>query len=242
MSGRSNLTVVSTADEIAARGAEAFVRASRAAIAERGRFVVALSGGSTPRKMHGLLATSPLRERVEWEGVWFLFGDERYVPPTHEQSNERMARETLLSLVPTAEAHIFGMYAEGGPEVAADRYEALVRDLLGEEAAIDLTLLGLGPDGHTASLFPGRPSVHETERYVLAAKANMGIEDRITLTVPLLNRSREVLFLAGGADKEDAVYRAVEGPENWDETPSQAVARYAPNVAWIVDAPAAAKL
>ncbi|AIE87464.1 6-phosphogluconolactonase [Fimbriimonas ginsengisoli] len=225
----------SNAEALAQAAATEFARASSASISARGRFTVALSGGSTPKRLHALLASPPLRDQVAWDRVHLLFGDERYVPPSDEQSNERMARETLVSRVPIPEANVHGMYAPGGPDAAASAYEDLVRSLLGDELAIDLTLLGLGPDGHTASLFPGRPSVHETDRLVIAAKANAGVEDRITMTVPLLNRSREILFLAAGADKADAVRRALDAPENWDETPSQAVARHAPNVVWFLD-------
>lgn len=221
-------------DALAHAAAEAFVSAAQAAVAARGKFVVALSGGSTPKRMHHLLADMPYRERVDWGLVHILFGDDRFVPPTDGESNERMARETLLSHVPVPESQIHGMVKSD--DVAADAlaYEALVRDLLGEELAIDLTFLGIGPDGHTASLFPGRPSVHETERLVIDAKANMGVEDRITMTVPLLNKSREILFLVAGADKAEASQRALHGEENWDETPSQAVVRYG-KVRWLTD-------
>jgi 6-phosphogluconolactonase len=227
-------------EAVAEAAAEEFVRASKEAIAERGRFVVALSGGSTPKRMHAALA-GRLRDQVDWSKVHVLFGDERFVPNTDDQSNERMARETLLSLVPIPASQVHGMYQPGSPQDAAAAYEERLRDLLGADP-IDLALLGLGPDGHTASLFPGRGSVHETARLVVAAKANAGVEDRISMTAPLLNRSRKVLFLAVGADKADAVWRAIEGPLNWDETPSQAVARNAQNVEWFLDSAAATKL
>lgn len=222
--------------------AEEFVHACREAILARGRFVVALSGGSTPKRLHGLLSAAPYRDYIQWDQVFVLFGDERFVPPVDEQSNERMARETLLSRVPIPAANIFGMYREGSPEEAAALYEEVVRGVLGEELAIDLTLLGMGPDGHTASLFPGRPSVHETERLVVAAKANMGVEDRITMTAPLLNKSREIHFLITGADKAPAVQRVIEGAQNWDETPTQAISRVAPHVKFFLDEAAAADL
>jgi len=236
------IEILPTPADVATVAARVFLESYQVAVSTYGRFVVALSGGSTPKALHAILAAAPYRDQIDWPLVHFLFGDERYVPPTDDQSNEKMARMTLLSLVPVLESQVHGMYAEGGARWAASRYEEILREVLGPDLAIDLTLLGLGPDGHTASLFPGRGAVHETERLVISAKANVGVEDRITMTVPLLNRSRKVLFLAAGQDKVDAVYRAIEGPESWDETPSQAVARHATNVAWIIDEAASARL
>jgi len=225
---------------LARAAAEAFVHSCREAILSRGRFVVALSGGSTPKALHHLLAAHPYRDYVEWDRVHFLFGDERFVPPNDDQSNENMARSTLLDFVPTPASQIHGMYADMSAEDAATRYETLVRSLLGEEGRIDLTLLGLGPDGHTASLFPGRPTVHVTDKWVVAAQANVGVGERITMTVPLLNHSRQVMFLVAGADKAPALKRVLTGVENWDETPAQAVARHGDNVHFLVDAAAQA--
>lgn len=236
------IRVFADADALAHAAAEAFVHSCREAILARGRFVVALSGGSTPKRLHRLLAQHPYCDYVEWSRVFVLFGDERFVPLNDEQSNEHMARETLLAEVPVPEEHIFGMYADVEAEEAANRYEAIVRKLLGEHLAIDLTLLGLGPDGHTASLFPGRPSVHEMKRLVIAAEANAGVGMRITMTAPLLNASHEIHFLVAGGDKAEPLRRAIEGEENWDETPSQAVVRHAPHVKIFADAAAAALL
>jgi 6-phosphogluconolactonase len=227
-------------DALSEAAAARFAAEAKAAIAARGRFVAALSGGSSPKKLYTRLAQPPYLEELPWEQIHLLFGDERFVPPTDPDSNERMAREALTDYVPLAGA--YGMVRAGTPEASADAYKALVRDLLGEDLAIDLTLLGMGPDGHTASLFPGQPSVHEKGRLVIAAKANMGVPDRITMTAPLLNRSRLVLFLIGGADKAGPLRRVVEGEENWDETPTQSIARYAPNVEYFLDAAAAGDL
>lgn len=224
-------------DALSEAAAARFAAEAHLAVQTRGRFVAALSGGSSPKKLYARLAQPPYLEGLPWEQIHLLFGDERFVDPNHPESNERMARETLTEHVPLAGA--YGMVRGATPEDAADAYEALVRDLLGDELAIDLTLLGMGPDGHTASLFPGQPSVHERDRLVIAAKANMGIPDRITMTAPLLNRSRLVLFLIGGADKAEPLQRVLEGSEDWDETPTQSVARYAPNVEFFLDEAAA---
>ena len=222
-------------DSLSRAGADLFVKLSGQAIASRGVFHVALSGGSTPKRMFELLATDAYRDTVDWSNIHTFWGDERFVPPTDEQSNEHMARKALLSHVPIPPENIHGMYEEGDPETAAADYETLIRRELGPELALDLTMLGIGPDGHTASLFPGEPAVHEKARLVVAGLGHAGVAQRITMTPTLLNRSRYVLFLVAGADKAAPMKRILEGPENWEETPSQAIARHAPNVIWLVD-------
>lgn len=224
-------------DALSEAAAARFAAKAHDAVEKRGRFVAALSGGSSPKNLYARLAQPPYLEGLPWEQIHLVFGDERFVSPNDPESNERMAREALTEKVPLAGA--YGMVRAETPEASAEAYESLIRDLLGKDLAIDLTLLGMGPDGHTASLFPGQPSVHETERLVIAAKANMGVPDRITMTAPLLNRSRLVLFLIGGADKAEPLKRVMEGEENWDETPTQAVARHAPNVEYFLDEAAA---
>ncbi len=233
------MTVFENIDDLSKAAADEFVRLATLAIAERGRFIVALSGGSTPKKLFGLLAEEPYRDRVEWDKVFAVFGDERYVPPTDPQSNEKMARESLISRVPLPEDHVYPMYQEGGPSHAAEVYESKLRSLLGEEAFIDLVLLGIGPDGHTASLFPGDPSVHEQVKWVVASVASANARDRVTLTPVILTTARLVLFLIAGADKAAPLKRLTEGEINLYETPSQAVGRYAPNVTYFVDSAAA---
>jgi 6-phosphogluconolactonase len=229
------MTVFENLDELSRAAADEFVRCAQEAILARGRFIVALSGGSTPKRLFALLAESPDRDLVDWSKVYALFGDERYVPPTDPQSNEKMARESLLSKVPVPEEHVFPMYVEGGPVVAANAYEAKVRGLLGDDLAIDLVLLGIGPDGHTASLFPGDPSVHENSRLVVASVASANARDRVTMTPVLLNKARLVLFLIAGADKQSPLKRLLDGEIDLDETPSQAVGRFAPCVTYFVD-------
>jgi len=236
------MPIFATADEAAQAAANLFVEAAREAIEARGRFTVALSGGSTPRKMHALLASSPLIDQVRWSEVYVFFGDERYVDPTDPQSNELMARETLLSLVPIPAENIYAPYHPGGPDIAAKLYEETLRRFFTEEPPVlDLIYLGMGPDGHTASLFPGEPGVYELERLVIDARAPVNASERITMTPPLLNAARRVVFLVTGADKAPAVHRCIEAPENFDETPSQAIARYA-QVTWLLDKAASADL
>jgi 6-phosphogluconolactonase len=216
-------------DALAHAAASAFCNAAREAVEKRGRFLVALSGGSTPQRLYARLATM---SDIPWEQTHLFFGDERFVPPTHEQSNERMAREVLIRHIQPAGAH--GVVRADSAEACADYYEELVRELLGPDLALDLALLGLGTDGHTASLFPHQPAVHEDERLVVATGGGVGIAERITMTVPLLRRSRKIWFLVAGEDKGPALRRTLESDEDWNGTPAQAVARHA-NVTWYLD-------
>lgn len=238
----STITEFDTLDELSEAAANEFVALCRESIVERGRFNVALSGGSTPKRTYQLLAQTPMSGAVDWTRVHAFWSDERYVPPTDEQSNEHMARAALLDVVPIPPENVHGMYREGGVEGAAIAYEDLLRSELGEELALDLTLLGIGPDGHTASLFPGEPAVHELVRFVVSGIGHAGVAERITMTPALLNRSRNVVFLVAGADKAEPMQRVLHGPEDWDKTPSQAIARHAPKILWLLDKPATALL
>lgn len=228
------------ADAVAGR----FIAAARDAIDSRGRFVVALSGGSTPRDTYRRLGSEALVSRVTWSRVQVLWGDERCVPPHHAESNYRMARETLLDRVPVPTANVHRIHGEDDPATAAGVYEATLRALLRTPAGarIDLVLLGLGEDGHTASLFPERAAVHEQTRWVMAAHAGAGSMWRITLTPAVINAAAEVLFLVSGAAKAGILRRVLEGPRRPQSLPAQAIAPTTGRVRWCVDAAAAAEL
>jgi 6-phosphogluconolactonase len=222
------------ADAVAAR----FVAAAAEAISSRGQFIVALSGGSTPRGTYLRLGTEALVSKVMWSRVHVLWGDERCVPPDHVESNYRMARETLLDRVSVPAANVHRIHGEDDPATAAAAYEATLRAL----ARIDLVLLGLGEDGHTASLFPGGAAVHEQTRWVMAARASAGSLWRITLTPAVINAAAEVLFLVSGGAKAGILRRVLEGPRRPQELPAQAIAPSNGGVRWCVDAAAAAEL
>ena len=211
--GEREVVILADAATLAAEAAQRFVAAAAAAVAERGRFSVALAGGSTPAGMYRLLRHDPYRDQVAWGRVLVLFGDERCVPPDRPESNFRMAQETLLTHVPVPAANVLRMAGElPGPEAAA-RYaeqlaESVPSDRPGGWPRLDLVLLGMGDDGHTASLFPGMPVLDEDRRcvawtavpdYVRPALA------RLTLTLPVLNAARQVLFLVAGRNKALAV-------------------------------------
>ena len=222
------------ADAAAAR----FVAAAGDAMASRGQFIVALSGGSTPRRTYLRLGAGALVSKVMWSRVQVLWGDERCVPPDDVESNYRLARETLLDRVPVPAANVHRIHGEDDPATAAAAYEATLRAL----ARIDLVLLGLGEDGHTASLFPGSAAVHEQTRWVMAARAAAASMWRITLTPAVINAADQVLFLVSGGAKAGILRRVLEGPRRPQELPAQAIAPSNGRVRWYVDAAAAADL
>ena len=228
---------------VADAAARHIVESARSAIDRRGRFSLALSGGSTPKPVHRRLAEPPLRTAIEWPRVHVFFGDERCVPPDDPQSNYRMARETLLDLVPIPPENIHRMRGETDPHAAAEAYAAELTRFFGAEAIrLDLILLGMGDNGHTASLFPGLTAVHETERAVVAEfVAEVGMW-RITLTPLALNNAREDVFLVTGSDKADMLRQVLEQSYNPDALPAQVVRPLEGDVVWLVDTAAARRL
>ena len=213
----------------ARRAAELLAAAVIEALAQRGAAHIALSGGHTPRATYARLGTLLPR----WDGVHVWFADERCVGPDHPDANALLVRETLDA--PGAVVH--RMQGELGAEAGAHAYERELGDIV-----LDAVLLGLGEDGHTASLFPGEPGVHERARKAIAAHAPAGVPERITLSAAYINRARRVWFLVSGAGKAGALARVLAGPEDHDLTPAQAVARHAPDVEFFVDAAAFAAL
>ena len=188
---------------LADAAARRFLDTAKRAVDKNDRFVVVLAGGSTPRALYGRLTESPYREKVPWKKTYFVFGDERCVPPDHRQSNYRMVEETLLSPLEIAAHQVLRMKGEQAPAEAARRYEVRLGDLFLNRSNrhFDLVLLGIGPDGHTASLFPGTAALDEQERWVAANEVPQQGGWRLTLTFPALNSARRVIFLATGEEK-----------------------------------------
>jgi 6-phosphogluconolactonase len=238
----ADVVVLPSAAALADAAAARFVAAAGEAIASHGQFIVALSGGSTPRDTYLRLGTEALVSKVTWSRVQVLWGDERCVPPDHVDSNYRMARETLLDRVPIPAPNVHRIHGEDDPAAAAQAYEVTLRALLRTPARIDLVLLGLGEDGHTASLFPGSATAHEQTRWVMAAHASAASMWRITLTPAVINAAAEVLFLVSGGAKARMLRRVLEGPRRPQELPAQAIAPSNGRVRWCVDAAAAADL
>ncbi|MEZ4702288.1 MAG: 6-phosphogluconolactonase [Rhodothermales bacterium] len=229
-------------ETLSRRAAEAVAERARACVAERGRCTIALAGGSTPRRLYEILATE-LRDDVPWERLHLVWGDERHVPHDDPKSNFRMAREAMLDRVPLLPDHIYPTPVAGAPDADAEAYARRIDALLApDEGRLDLVLLGLGDDGHTASLFPGSPALGETERSVVAAPAPVAPHQRITLTFPVLNRARAVFFLVAGADKAPALACVFGKPGGVAECPAGRVQPDGGEVIWWLDEPAAAGL
>ncbi len=229
--------------------AERFVAAAAQAASERGRFVVALSGGSTPEGLYRRLAAEPYRGRVGWPSVEVFWGDERCVPPADAPSNFRMAREALLDRVPIPAVNIHRIRGEAEPAIAAREYDIILRERFGTPqgpprpgAGFDLVLLGLGPDGHTASLFPGSAALLERERWVLAERGPVAPYWRVTLAPAVIRAAREVIFLVTGREKAPALHHALAGAGRPGEAPTRVVLPPAGVVRWLVDSAAAAGL
>lgn len=224
-----------------------FQRLAAQSIAAAGRFCVALSGGSTPRTLHRLLAEPPFREAIDWPRVHLFWGDERFVPADHPDSNYRLAQEALISRVPIPIANVHPIPTEGSdPQAAAARYEESLRRFFalpeGEVPRFDLVLLGLGPDGHTASLFPGSPVLDEDRHLVMATYVQKLAAWRLTLTPPVLRGARHVIFVASGPDKAAALRDVLEKPYDPHRLPAQLVRPHEGNVTWLVDEAAASLL
>ena len=223
--------------------AQLFVQVAQDAIAKNGRFIVALTGGSSPIGLYRLLATPPYRDQVQWEQVYVFWGDERWVPLDDERSNARMASETLLAHVPIPKEQVFPMWADGiSPEEFAREYERSLKLHLQRDGRFDLVLLGMGGDGHTASWFPHTGVLHEYDKWVAAYYLHAQDMYRITLTVPLVNRAANVAVVAYGANKADALYEVMRGERNFERYPAQLIDTDGERVTWFVDEAAAGRL
>jgi 6-phosphogluconolactonase len=232
--------------EEAARAAAAEVfHAAGDAIGNRGIFRIALSGGATPVRLFRTLAAPPFRNRPEWSRTQFFFVDERCVPPDHERSNYRLAKEHLFEPLRTPAEHVFRMRGEDEPAAAAAAYEETLRRETEVAAGIprfDFALLGMGPDGHTASLFPGTRALEEKDRLVAANEVPQQREWRLTLTLPLLNAARWAVFVVTGADKSRVVATVAERKEGSRDYPASLVRPPRGALIWILDQAAAAEL
>ncbi len=239
---RSNLIVVRDAEALAERVARHTLDAGAHALALRGRFDVALAGGSTPKAAYELLASPRFRGELDWSRVRFFFGDERCVPPEHADSNYRMTNETLFAPLGIAASQIARIHGEDDPAAAAEAYNAQLIDLLGSSPCLDIVFLGMGPDGHTASLFPGTIGALDLTQFVVANFVPKFGSYRITLTPQIINAARYVTITAAGAEKADALAAVISGPHEPERYPAQLVAPSTGQLDWFVDAAAASKL
>ena len=236
--------VFDDAERVARAAAEEFVRLSREAVAERGAFSVALSGGTTPRRVYELLASEEYGSRVEWPKVHVFFGDERAVPPEHSDSNYRMAREALLSRVSIPTENVHRIEGLGDAAANASDYESVIRGFFGDAAwpRFDLVFLGMGDDGHTASLFPNTAALTEERGWAAANWVEKLGAWRITLTANVINAARNVVFLVTGASKSERLDEVINGAHDPTRLPSQMIRPRDGGLRWYVDRAAASKL
>ena len=246
MSSSAEIRTLTTPQDLFDAAAEEVVRAASEAVSQHGRFTIALSGGSTPRSLYHLLATNA-RSSLPWDRMFFFWGDERHVPPTDPDSNYRMADETLLSKIPVTPGNVFRVPAENpDASAAAAAYEQTLLKFFalqpGQFPRLDLILLGLGPDGHTASIFPGTPALHEKSRLVVANWVEKFKTNRITLTLPVLNAAYCVAFLVSGTEKAAALRAVLESDAPGEQYPSKLVRPSHGKLIWFVDRAAASGL
>ena len=227
------------AASLARAAAEHCVTLAAEAIAARGRFAVALSGGSTPCATYALLATEEFDARVDWSRVHVFWGDERCVPPDHPDSNYRMARQALLDKTSIPTENVHRIRGELPPDQAATAYQAELEAVLGAGGRFDLISLGMGEDGHTASLFPGTAALHEQTRWVVAHYVGKLSVWRVTLTPVAINAAAHVTFLVSGAGKAERLREVLDGPHQPDVLPAQIVRPTDGRLLWLADAAAA---
>lgn len=240
------IRVLTTPQELFAAAADEVIHATSEAVARCGRFTIALSGGSTPKALFNLLATNA-KTTLPWDKMFFFWGDERHVPPTDPDSNYRMADEAMLSKVPVPAGNVFRFAAENpdAAEVAA-AYEKTLQKFFqlpaGGVPSFDMVLLGMGPDGHTASLFPGTAGVQERSRLVIANWVEKLKTHRLSFTLPVLNAARCVAFLVSGTDKATMVKTVLEGNAPAEQYPAKLVHPTEGELIWFLDRAAASAL
>ncbi|MBS0169252.1 MAG: 6-phosphogluconolactonase [Nitrospira sp.] len=208
------LQTFADAQTLVQAAANLFIQLGRRAMAERNRFLVALSGGSTPKALYAALTQPTIAQQLDWSKVHFFFGDERSVPPEHPESNFGLAQEMLFTPLQIPSSSVHRIRGEDPPESAATQYATVLRSLTSSQErpwpVLDLVLLGMGEDGHTASLFPGTPAVTESTRWVVPGYAPQGTRSRITLTLGVINHASVILFLVTGHNKATVVQRILE--------------------------------
>lgn len=214
--------------------------AAKKNISEKGNFSFVVSGGETPRTTYELLSGNEFRNLIDWERVKIFFGDERHVPHTDKESNFKMVSETLLHHVPLPQQNIFPIDTDSTPKKDALKYEEVLKENFPHSFPhFDLVLLGLGEDGHTASLFPHTPVLHEHSRWVKKVSVEDQKNPRITLTPPPINAATQIVFLVSGKKKSKVLYQVLNGKKNPDELPAQLIRG---NIIWMLDREAASML
>lgn len=237
------ILVAKDKDELNALAAAKFVEIATRAITNNGRFTVALAGGSTPKSLYRLLAGAEFKDKIDWRRVFFFFGDERDVSPTDPESNFRMAKENLFDLLETPSENIFRWpTGETTHQVTADKYENTLRSFFTASQPLDLALLGMGADGHTASLFPFTPALRENSRLAISNWVEKLETYRLTMTFPMLNSAANIIFTVAGEEKAPAVKEILEGDLDPEKYPAQQIISPGGKLIWYLDEQAAALL
>lgn len=244
MARRAKIIVSPTPEDITEQVAELFVNLADASVLDHERFSVSLAGGNTPRLLYQQLAKPPFLRRVDWARVDIFFGDERCVPPDHPDSNFRLVYDTLISQVPIPAENVHRMKGEGEPVASAADYDMDLRTYFSglSQARFDLVLVGMGTDGHTASLFPNTEVLNEKEKWVAANWIEKLNAYRMTLTAAAINGAANVAFLVTGADKAETLRDVLQGPERPQELPAQLINPIHGALTWFVDRAAASLL
>jgi 6-phosphogluconolactonase len=234
------IKIYNNTEEINTTAADIFVTAAQKAIAEKDKFTVVLTGGSSPAGIYKLLASDAYKAKIDWSKVFVFWGDERWVPLNDDLSNAKMSYASLLSHVPVPKENIFEMYKDGvTPEDYAVSYEQSIRKVLGDEGKFDLILLGMGDDGHTASLFPGQAVLEEQTKWVAAYYLEPQKMHRITLTAPLINKAEKIVVVAFGEKKAHALKEVTTGNYNPETYPMQLIKPISGELLFLVDKSAA---
>lgn len=238
-----NLNISKDSDQLSKRVAEWMVDFIHQTLKKQDRFVIALSGGNTPKKLYRLLASENYTDKIDWKKIHFFWGDERYVPFTDERNNAKMAFDTLLNHVPVDKSNVHIMRTDIAPDESAAAYEKLLHEYFyHKKHSFDLVLLGLGDNAHTLSLFPGYDIVHEKEKWVSSFYLEEQKTYRITLTAPIVNKSSRIAFLVTGSDKAASLYNVVYGEHDPDLYPAQLIQPFNGELYWFTDAAAAADI
>ena len=240
----ANVVVFDTLEQLALGAAERFVEGAHELNSGLGRFAVALAGGNTPKRVYELLATERFKSRVDWSRVHLFFGDERAVPADHPDSNYAMAHEALISKVPIPAKNVFRIIGEGNAHENARLYENQLKTFFAGVTSprFGLVFLGMGEDGHTASLFPGSDALNEESRWVVASKMERTKQDRITLTLPVFNHAARVMFLVTGEKKAKTLVEVLHPQPGSELLPAQAIQPVDGKLEWLVDRAAASLL
>jgi len=243
MNQQHTINVFQNEESLAEAAAELLIAIATHAIEGRGRFVVSLSGGTTPERLYALLATPPYCNRMPWNNTFIFWGDERCVPSDDDQNNAHMAKLFLLDHIDIPSTNIHPIPVDLEPEIAAKKYEDLIKKFFGEDTPrFDLIFLGLGENGHTASLFPGSDAIFENKRLVKEVYVGEQHMYRITMTPPLINQAHTIIFLVEGENKAAILNTVLTGPQQPNKFPAQIINAEDGNLYWFVDKKAATLL